>query len=84
MKVGESTVFPTVTVPLTPRVPIIVTGEVVDPISTLVEDAVPRLKVPDASTVAALLPISPELLTVKSAWAVNVKEPMKKSMASSR
>jgi hypothetical protein len=69
-----------------PRVkdPGIVTGMPDLPMTTAVEEAVPRFRVPAPSTVTAPSPSSPELLTVNMAWAVRVTEPKRQRTPRSR
>ena len=69
-----------------PRVkaPGIVTGMPELPMTTAVEEAVPRLNAPAPSTVTAPSPSSPELLTVNIACAVRVTEPRRQRTPRSR
>jgi hypothetical protein len=58
---------PRVKVPLTARDPGIITGVVELPMTTAVEEAVPRFRVPELSTTTSASPNKPELLTVTRA-----------------
>ena len=55
---------PRVKVPLTAKVPGIVTGVEELPMTTAVDEAVPRFRVPEPSTTTSASPNKPELLTV--------------------
>src|ERR1035437_998836 len=66
---------PKVKAPLTAKFPGMVMGVLELPMTTAVDEAVPRLRVPALSTVTSASPNMPELLTVNIALAVRATDP---------